>query len=29
VPAEAWADFDRKMEIWREAYRGRHEEGAG
>ena len=25
VPAKAWADFDRRMEAWRDAYRRRHQ----
>jgi hypothetical protein len=25
VPPEAWRDFDRRMERWREAYKQRHE----
>jgi hypothetical protein len=25
VPVEAWAEFDRRMARWREAYRWRHE----
>ena len=25
VPVEAWAEFDRRMTRWREAYRWRHE----
>jgi hypothetical protein len=24
VPIEAWADFDRRMAEWREAYKNRH-----
>ena len=24
VPPEAWADFDHRMERWREAYKQRH-----
>jgi hypothetical protein len=25
IPPEAWADFDRRMAEWKEAYRRRHE----